>query len=115
MPSGTVRIVRPTSRGSESLPITTGISLQSQAMRRGVARADQLPVVQSGGTECGAQRVPVDGHCQVRGFPTGGGEIVGGAGPVAQFDQGVGVALGDAAGVGCAVGGGTAGGELLDQ
>lgn len=50
------------------------------------------------------------------GFSCGGGELVGATGPVAQLDERVGLALRDRSGVGDAVvGGGAAGGELLDQ
>ena len=49
----------------------------------GVAGADQLPVVQSGGAQSGAQCVPVNDHGEMWGFACGGGEIIGGAGPVA--------------------------------
>lgn len=38
-----VRIARPTSSGSESLPITTGISLQSHASRRALLALISCP------------------------------------------------------------------------
>lgn len=39
--------------------------------------AEALAVVQHCGTDPGTQRIPVDGHRDVRGFARGGGEIVG--------------------------------------
>jgi hypothetical protein len=52
----------------------------------------------------------------VRRFPAGGGKLLCGAGPVAQFDERIGLALRDRTSVGDPVGsGGAAGGELLDQ
>lgn len=81
----------------------------------GVASADQLSVVQGGATKTSTQRVPVDGHRQVRAFPATGGEIVGGAGALAQLDERIGVALRHGPAVGRPVVGGAPGGELLDQ
>lgn len=49
------------------------------------------------------------------GLATGGGEVVGGARPLTQLDERIGLALRHGAGVGHAVGGGAEHGELLDQ
>ena len=49
------------------------------------------------------------------GFPCGSEELVGGAGPFAQFDERIGLALRNRPGVGHTVGARAAGGELLDQ
>jgi hypothetical protein len=72
-------------------------------------------VVQHSGAQAGAQGIPVDGHGDMRGFSRGGGKIVSGSGPVAQFDERIGLALRDRAGVGLALGGGPPASELLDQ
>jgi len=81
----------------------------------GGGSADPLPVIQSGCAEPGAQRLPIDGHGDVWRFACGGGELFAGAGPLAQLNERIGVALGHGAGVRHAVALGVAGGELLDQ
>ena len=77
--------------------------------------AEQLPVVQGCRPESGAQCIPVDDHADVGWFTTGGGQLVGGAGALAQFDERIGVALGYGVGLGHAVAIGAPGCELLDQ
>ena len=74
-----------------------------------------VAVVQQGGTEFGAQRVPVEGHGEVRGFPTGGRTHLGGGGEPPHLQQRVGVALVAAARVGDVLGQGAGLGELVDQ
>jgi hypothetical protein len=86
----------------------------------GVGGAEQLPVIQGGGADRGAQRLPVDGDGQVWRFPAAGGEFFSCAGPLTELDEGVGLAFGDSASVGNtpvvrAVGDGTPGGQLFDQ
>jgi hypothetical protein len=99
-----------------------GITAQHDRNHLAIARdpasvpgGDQLPVVQGRGTQPSAQGVPVDGHREVGWFTRSGGELLGGAGVTAQLDQSIGLPGREAAVIALTLGGGTAGGELLNQ